>query len=55
VKKYNKVELEIGRVVEKRQGISSSRPAAVVNIETEDDELLERLVDALSLVEALEG
>lgn len=54
MRKYNKVELEIGHISDRRQGMDFSRPAAIVKIETEDDELLERLLAALSHVEALE-
>lgn len=52
MKKYSKVELSIGHILDHRQGMDFSRPAAIVNIETEDDALLERLIAALELVEA---
>lgn len=51
MKKYNKVELEIGFISDQRQGVDWSRPAAVVKIETEDDDLLNRILSALSHVE----
>lgn len=51
MKKLNKVELSFGHISDRRQGIDYSRPAAIVNIETEDDALLERLIVALETIE----
>ena len=41
------MELEIGRIIDHKQGVNLSRPAAIVRIETEDDALLDRILVAL--------
>lgn len=54
MKKFNRIELEIGSEDYMYQGVAGIRPTAFVRIETSDDILLEQLISAISQVEDLE-
>lgn len=54
MKALHKAELELGTKIERRQGMDIKTPAAFVSIETEDSDLLDRIITALTHVEALE-
>lgn len=53
MKKYNNVQLELGRIVEYRQGINYSRPSAIIHIETEDEVLLSRILSVLEPLDVI--
>lgn len=54
MKALHKAELELGTKIERRQGMDFKTPAAFVSIETEDSDLPDRIITALTHVEALE-
>ena len=54
MKKLNKVELELESNWVEDNGVSTYVPGAFIKIETENDELLEQIISALTHVEALE-
>lgn len=52
MRQFNKVNLEIGITYERINGVDLPRPLAFVSIETEDKEILERIIAALSSIDS---